>query len=91
MDYAVFWRDRWLSQVQVVEFDSVANEDILGGGIYDFVPELVVDGRYNAYFFTCREVPGLAWSGFVVDGDFASDWSERCGVVVNRTIVILPH
>ena len=36
----------------------------------------------------CAEVPYLAWSGFVVDGNFASDWAERCGAIVNRTVVI---
>ena len=43
MDYAVFWRDLWLSQVLVVELDGVANAEICGGGIYNFVAAVVVE------------------------------------------------
>ena len=42
MDDAVFWNDRWLSQVQEVELDGVADVDSLVGGIYNFVTALVV-------------------------------------------------
>ena len=75
----------------MVELDSVANVDSLGGGIYNFVTEVVVEGRANAESVLCAEVPGLAWSGFVVDGDFASDGAERCGVVVGAIVVVFPH
>ena len=34
------------------------------------------------------QIPCLAWSGFVVDVTFASDWDEQCGIVVNRTVAI---
>ena len=60
----------------MVELDGVANAYSLGGGIYDCVAALVVEGRANAESVPCREVPGLAWSGFVVDGNFASDWAQ---------------
>ena len=44
MDDAVFWRDRWLSQVRVVEIDGVADADSLGCGTYDLVESVVVEG-----------------------------------------------
>ena len=44
MDFAVFWVDRWLCLVGVVELDSVANADSLGGGINDCVTAVVVEG-----------------------------------------------
>ena len=74
----------------MVKLDGAANEDSLGGGIYDFVAEVVVEGRSNAESVTCKEVPGLAWSGFVVDRKFASDGAERCGIIVDGTVVVLP-
>ena len=49
----------------MVEIDGVDNADILGVGIYDFVAVLVVEGQANAESVTCKEVPGLTWSGFV--------------------------
>ena len=57
----------------MVELNGIANADSLGGGIYDFVAEVVVEGRANAESVTCAEVPGLAWSGLVVNRDFASN------------------
>ena len=75
----------------MVELDGIANADSLGGGIYNFVAEVVVEGRANAESVTCAEVPGLAWSVFVVDGDFASDGAERCGVLVYGTVVVFPR
>ena len=57
----------------MVELDGVDNEDILGGGIDDCVAALVVKGQANTESVPCAEVPGLAWSRFVVDGNFASD------------------
>ena len=75
----------------MVELDGVANADSLGGGIYDFVAAVAVKGRANAESVPCAEVPGLVWSGFVVDGDFASDRAERCGVVVDGNVVVFPH
>ena len=44
MDYAVFWSDRWLCLLGVVELDSVANADSLGGVINDCVTAVVVEG-----------------------------------------------
>ena len=52
---------------------------------------IVVVVRSNAEFVTCAEVPVLAWYGFVVDGDFASNGDEQCGVVVDGTIVVFPR
>ena len=75
----------------MVEIGGVSNVDSLGGGIYDFVAAIVVEGRANAESGTCAEVPDFVWSGFVVDGDFSSDGNERCGVVVDGTVVVLPH
>ena len=75
----------------MVELDGVANADIIGDGIYYFVAAVVVEGRANAESVTCAEVLGLAWYGFVVDGYFASDGAERCGVVVDGTVVVFPH
>ena len=75
----------------MVELDGVANADSIGGGIYDFVTAVLLEGRSNAEFVTCAEVPGFAWSGFVVDGEFASDGAERCGVVVDGTVVVVPR
>ena len=75
----------------MVGLDIVANADSLGGGIYDFVSEVVVEGRSNYESVPCAEVPGLAWSGFVVDVNFASDGAERCGVVVDGIIVVFPR
>ena len=72
----------------MVELDGVNNADSLGGGIDDFVAEVVVEGQANDESVPCAEVPGLAGSGFVVDGDFASDGAERCGVVVDGTVVV---
>ena len=59
----------------MVELDGVANVDSLGGGIYNFLEAGVVEGRYNAESVSFVEVPGLAWSGFGVDGDFSSNWA----------------
>ena len=69
----------------------VPNADSLGGGIDDCVAVVVVEGQANAESVQCTEVPCLAWSVFVVDGNFSSDWDERCGVVVNGTVVIFPR
>ena len=33
----------------------------------------------------------LSWARFVVDGEFASDGVEQCGVVVGETVVVLPY
>ena len=74
----------------MVELDGIANADSLGGGIYDFVAEVVEEVQANAESITCAEVPGLAWSGFVVDGKFASDGAELCGIIVDGTVVVLP-
>ena len=75
----------------MVELDGVANVDNLGGDIYDFVVEVVVEGRSNTEPITGAEVPCLACSGFVVDGNFAFDGAERCGVIVDGTIVVFLH
>ena len=75
----------------MVESDGVDNADSLGGGIYNFVAELVVEGRAKFKPVTGAEVPCLACSGFVVVGDFASAGSERCGVIVDGTVVVFPH
>ena len=75
----------------MVKLDGVANAGSLVGGIDDCVTAVVMEGQANAKSIPCAEVTGLAWSGFVVDGDFASDWSERCGVVVDGTVVVFPH
>ena len=48
MNDVVFWSDRWLSQVRVVELNGVADADSLGGGIYKFVALAVVEGRADA-------------------------------------------
>ena len=74
----------------MVELNSVANVDSLGGGIKNCGAAVVVEGQANAESVPCAEVPGIAWSRFVVDGDFASDWAERCGIVSDRTVVIFP-
>ena len=57
MDDEVFWRDRWLSEVRVVELDGVADADSLGGGIYDFVAAKVVEGQSDAEPVMGAEVP----------------------------------
>ena len=57
MENAVFWRDLWLSQVGVVELDGVADADSLGGGIYNFVASVVVEGQNDAEAVTGTEVP----------------------------------
>ena len=75
----------------MVELDDIANLDSLGVGIYDFVAEVVVEGQANAGSVPFAEVPGLAWSVFVVDGYFASDGAERCGIVVYGTVVVFPR
>ena len=75
----------------MVELNVIANADSFGGDIYNFVAEVVVEGRANAESVTCAEVPGFVWSVFVVDGEFASDGAERCGVVVDGTLVVFPH
>ena len=75
----------------MVELNGVDNADSLGDGIDDCVAEVVVEGLANDESVPCVEFPCLAWSRFGVDGDFASDWAERCGVVVNGTVVILPR
>ena len=75
----------------MVELNGVAYADSLGGVINDCVAAVVVEGRANAESVPCAEVPGLAWSGFFVDGDFASYWAERCGVVVDGDVVVFPH
>ena len=74
----------------MVEIDGVANADSLGGGIDNCVTAVVVEVRSNAESVPCAEFLGLVWSGFVVDGDFTSDWDERCGVVIDGTVVIFP-
>ena len=43
MDYAVFWRGRWLRYIVVVELDGVDNVDSLGGGINKCVSAVVVE------------------------------------------------
>ena len=91
MDDEVFWCDRWLSQVQVVELDGVTEADSLGGGIYEFVSSVVVEVQADAEPVMCAEVPLFACSRFGVDGDFASDGSEQCGIVVDGTVVVFPH
>ena len=75
----------------MVELNGVANTDSLGGGIYNFVAAVVVEGRANAESVLSAEVPGLAWSRFVVDGYFSSDGDERCGVIVDGTVVLFPQ
>ena len=50
-----------------------------------------MEGQANAESVTCAEVPGFLWSVFVLDGDFASDGAERCGVVVDGTVVVFPR
>ena len=70
----------------MVELDCVANADIIGGGINDCVSTVS-----NAESVPCVEVSYLAWARFVVDGDFESNWAERCGVVVNRNFLIFPR
>ena len=75
----------------MVELNGVANTDSLGGGIYNFVAAVVVEGRANAESVLSAEVPGLAWSRFVVDGDFASNWGERCGGVVDGNVIVFPR
>ena len=75
----------------MVELNGIANADSLGGSIYDFLAEVVVEGRSNAESITFVEVPGLALSVFFVDGDFASDGAERCGIVVYGTVVLFPR
>ena len=67
----------------MVELNGVANADSLGGDIEDCVAAVVVEGRANAESVSFAEVPSLAWSRFVVDVDFVSDWAEQCGVVVD--------
>ena len=57
MDNAVFWRDCWLSQLRVVELYSVIDADSLGGGIYEFVATVVVEGQAYAESITSAEVP----------------------------------
>ena len=57
MDNAVFWCDRWLSQVRVVELDGVTDADIFGGVIYNFMAVVVVEVRANSEPFTGAEVP----------------------------------
>ena len=74
----------------MVELDGVVDAGSLGGGIDYCVASVVVEGRSNAESVPCAEVPGLVWSGFVVDGDFLSNWDERCGVVVDGTVVVFP-
>ena len=74
----------------MVEIDGVANTYSIGGGINNCVAAVVVEGRANSESIPCAEVPGIAWSGFVVDGDFVSDWAKRCGVLVTRNVVIFP-
>ena len=75
----------------MVELDGVTNADILGGGIYDFVAAVVVEGRANTEPVMGAEVPCLACSGFVVDGNFAFNGAERCGVVVDGSVVVFPR
>ena len=75
----------------MVELDGVANAESLGGGIDDYVSAVLVEGLANAESVPCTEVPGLVWSGFVVDDNFASKWGERCGVVVDGTVVVFPR
>ena len=72
----------------MVELYGVDNADRLGDGIYNFVTAVVVDGRANAEPVLCAEVPGIARSRFVVDGDFSSDGAERCGIVIYGTVVV---
>ena len=75
----------------MVELEGVADADSLGGGIYNFVAAAVVDIRANAEPVMGAELPWLACSGFVVYGEFSADWSERCGVVVDGTVVVFPR
>ena len=75
----------------MVELNCVANADSLGDGIGDCVAAVVMEGQANSESIPCAEVPGLAWSGFVVDGKFASNWAEQCGVLVDGTVVVFPH
>ena len=51
---------------------------------------VVVEGRADAKPITGAEVPLIACSGFVVNGNFASDGDKRCGVVVDGTVVVFP-
>ena len=91
MGDAVLWRDLWLSQLKVVELDGVADVDSPGGGIYDFVTLVVVEGQADCEPVLGAEVPLFACSGFVVDGDFASDGTKQCGIAVDRTVVVFPR
>ena len=75
----------------MVELYGVDNADRLGDGIYNFVTAVVVDGRANAEPVLCAEVPGIARSRFVVDGYFSYDGDERCGVIVDGTVVLFPQ
>ena len=75
----------------MVELNGVANADTLGGGIYDFVALVVVEGRANAESVTCAEVPDLEWSRFVVYGYFGSNGYEGCDLVVDDTVLVFPR
>ena len=57
MEYVVFWRDRWLSQVLVPEIDGVADADSLSCGIYNLVTLVVVEGQADAKPVMGEEVP----------------------------------
>ena len=75
----------------MVELDDVSDADSLGGGIYNFLAALVVEVRDDAEPITGTEVPLLACSGFVLDGEKAFYGAERCGVVVDGTVVVFPR
>ena len=71
--------------------DGVADADSLGGGIFNFVAAVVVECRDDDEPITGAEVLLLACSGFVLDGEKAFYGAERCGVVVDGTVVVFPR
>ena len=86
----IFVRDGWMHKVVVAEFNSVGDEEGLGGFVKVLEAAVVFQGGADVEVVTGAEGPEGLGGGFVVDEDAEANGAEGGGVKVEVTIEVLP-
>jgi hypothetical protein len=74
----------------MTEVDSVRDAEGLGFGIDDAMAVVMLQGDANIESIRAAEVPGAVSGWLIVGDDWAAEWKERGGIVVEGAIEVFP-
>jgi hypothetical protein len=90
VDNGVGWCKGRDGEVVMTEVDSVRDAEGLGFGINDTMAAVMLKGDAKVESVRAAKVPGAATGWLIVGDDWAAEWEERGGIVVEGDIEVFP-